>query len=174
MAYVRGQERMVTQLAFTTVRDTLMGPLGWDGVLLGNRLPFQATVMPTIIEQGDPRVKVDPLGKNSIGFSEGMMPNDEILQLGDGLQSQTHTYFVDIYGENLSIAKQLAHDVRGCFTDRHGPSVIALPDYTQPAPHPPLPGHLVSYQDVVTEFPESLDQRNWAVVKFTAVHEFNP
>lgn len=172
MAYVRGQERMVTQLAFITVRDTLMGPLGWDGQLLG-RLPFQATVTPVIVEQGDTKVKVNPLGKNAIGFSEGMMPNDEILQLGDGLQSQTHTFFVDIYGESLSIAKQLAHDVRGCFTDRHGPSVVQLPDFTQ-ASHPPLPGHLVTYDNIVTEFPESLDQRNWAVVKLTAVHEFNP
>jgi len=172
MAYVRGQERMVTQLAFTTVRDTLMGPLGWDGVRLG-RLPFQATVMPTITEQGDPKVKVDPLTKNAIGFSEGAMPDDQILQLGDGLQSQAHTFFVDIYGENLSIAKQLAHDVRGCFTDRHGRSVIALPDYAQPG-HPVLPGHLVEYTDIVTEFPESLDQRNWAVVKFTALHTFGP
>src|SRR6478735_3402308 len=172
MAYVRGQERMVTQLAFTTVRDTLMGPLGWDGVRLG-RLPFQATVMPTITEQGDPKVKVDPLTKNAIGFSEGAMPDDQILQLGDGLQIQAHTFFVDIYGENLSIAKQLAHDVRGCFTDRHGRSVIELPDYSQPG-FPPLPGHLVTYQDILTEFPESLDQRNWAVVKLTAIHEFNP
>ena len=172
MAYVRGQERMVTMLAFTTVRDTLMGPLGWDGVLLG-RLPFQATVVPTITEHGDPKVKVDPLVKNAIGFSEGMMPNDEVLQLGDGLQSQTHTYFVDVYGENLSIAKQLAHDVRGCFTGRHGRSTIALPDYSQPG-SPAMPGHLVTYDGIVTEFPESLDQRNWAVVKFTAVHEFNP
>lgn len=172
--YVRGQERMVTQQTFDTMRDTLYGPLGWDGLLLG-RLPFQATVKPTILEDSTSsnKIKTDVQVKNTIGFSEGQMPPDDSLELGDGLQEQVHTYFVDIYGESLSIARQLAHDVRGIFTDRHGRSCVELLDYSQDG-HPVMVGHLVFYEDVETEYPETLSERDWAVVKITARHQFNP
>ena len=48
-----------------------------------------------------------------------------------------------------------------------------LPDYSQPG-EPLLPGHLVRFEDVEVEFPDGLGQTNWAVVKLTAIHEFNP
>lgn len=174
MAYARGQERLVSELVLRTLKHHLLTSLGWDGVALG-RLPWGATVAPTIQDdlQADP--KTDVLAKNTVGLSEGRMPDDEELQMGGGLDASTHTFFVDIYGETRSITKALAGDVRSIFTGRAPGArrVLTLPDYSQPG-EPVLPGHLVHFEDVEVEFPDGLGQTNWAVVKLTAIHEFNP
>jgi hypothetical protein len=174
MAWVRGQERFVYQHVFKTVQATMMGPFGWDGVLLG-RMPWGAT-KPLTIQDLPLDPKTGPIVPNAVAFTEGLMidDNDE-MQLGDGLVESKSTIFIDVFGESLSVAKSIAGDIRSILTGR-APGTnryLSLPDYSDPA-EPILPGHLLHLEDVQIAYPTAMGEVNWAVVKVTPVHEWNP
>lgn len=172
MAWVRGQERFVTELVTRQLKTRLLGDLQWDGVELGH-LPYGAQVPLTFIEMR-PDPKLEPMGKNIVALSAGRMPDDEDQEMGGYLQSTRHTFFVDIYAESSSISRVLAADVRSIFTGR-APGccrMLMLPNYAD-AGEPYLPGHLIEFEDVEVDFPEGLGQGHWAVVKLTAVHSWN-
>lgn len=176
MAWVRGQERFVYKRVFDQVKTLMMGELGWDGVALGGALPYGAASPLTIKDlPADTRLNADAIVPNAVAFTEGTMPDDSDLEIGGGLQETKHTIFIDIYGESISIAKAIANDVRAILAGRVPGSnrALYLPDYTAVG-QPFLVGHMLTFEDIEVAFPDGLSQQNWAVVKVTVLHEWNP
>ena len=173
MAWVRGQERYVYEEVNARLKSGLLSGMGWDGSLLNGGLPFGAHTPLTFVESL-PDIGGTAVVPNSIALSEGDLPDDVEQELGGHLVAVTHTFFVDIYGEDPSISRAIAGDVRAIFTGRV-PGLsrsIVLTDWTQPA-RPPLPGHLLHFEDVEVTRPanQGVGRTTWTVVKFTAVHE---
>lgn len=171
MAWVRGQERFVSELVTRQLKTRLLEDLQWDGSL--GHLPYGALAPITFVEMR-PDPKLEPIGKNVVALSAGRMPDDVDQEMGGNLQQTTHTFFIDIYAESASIARVLAADVRSIFTGRApGCSrMLMLPNYATSG-EPYLPGHLVEFEDVDSDFPEGLGQTHWAVVKLSAIHTWN-
>lgn len=176
MAWVRGQERFVYKRVFDHVKDLMLVELGWNGAALAGALPYGATSAMTIRDlPPDTRLNSQAIVPNAVAFTEGLMPDDSDIEIGGGLQETRHTLFIDIYGESISIAKAIASDIRSILTGRVPGSrrALFLPDYREPA-QSFLPGHMLTFEDIEVAFPDGLSQQNWAVVKVTVVHEWNP
>jgi len=170
--YIRNQDRMVSQSVFDYVGAQLNG-LGWNSTTP----PFGATAPITLLEeQLDP--KLAAMAPNTVAFSEGHQPDDTEGELGaayGGLWTVRHTFFVDIYGESIGVAKALSSDVRGIFTGRlPGASrYLLMKDYSAQPPTP-TPGHLIHFEDVEVSRPMTgISKLRWEIVKATAVHEYN-
>lgn len=174
MAFIRNQERMVYQTVFDHVRANLAA-LGWLN-LDPEQMPFGATTPVTIIEE-TPEPKLGPIAANTIAFSEGRTPDDGEAELGaahGGLWSVEHTFFIDIYGENVGIAKALSSDVRAILAGKLPGTSRYLPmkDYSGAAPVAAA-GHLLHFEDVEVDRPMGSPAKlRWEVVKATCVHEF--
>lgn len=172
MAYIRNQDRMVYQSVVDLLQWQL-NALGWNSP----QPPFGATVPITFIEE-TPDPKLGPMAPNTVAFSEGSSPDDAEGELGaayGGLWIVRYTFFVDVYGESVGVAKALASDLRGVLTGRlPGTSRYTyLTDYTQNPPAP-APGHLLHFEDVEVDRPMGgLGKLRWEVVKATAVHEYD-
>lgn len=172
MAYIRSQDRMVYQ----SVADLLtsqLDSLGWNDP----EPPFGATVPITFMEE-QAESKLAAIVPNTVAMSEGASPDDEEGELGaayGGLWVIRHTFFIDIYGESIGIAKALASDLRGVLTGRlPGTSrYFLLTDYSLNPPAPAA-GHLLHFEDVEVDRPMGgVGKLRWEVVKATAVHEYN-
>jgi hypothetical protein len=174
VAFIRNQERMVYQTVFDHVR-THLDLLGW---MSSNPLmmPFGASVPVTIVEE-TPEPKLGPLAPNTIAFSEGRTPDDSEGELGaswGGLWVVDHTFFIDIYAENIGIAKALSSDLRAVLAGRLPGTSRYLPmnDYSG-AQVTPAEGHMLHFEDVEIDRPMgSPSKLRWEVVKATCVHEF--
>ena len=147
MAYIRNQERMVYQTVLDYVRSQL-DVLGWLATD-PNLLPWGATVPLTWLEE-TPDPKLESLRPNTVAFAEGQVPDDIDLELGaagGGLWSSEHTFFIDVYGESLGVAKALASDLRAVLTGRLPGTHRYQPmlDYSV-VPAVPAPGHLLHWQ----------------------------
>lgn len=173
MAWVRGQERFVYQRVYKQLEFHLMGPFGWDGVLLG-RMPWGA-VRPLTMQDLPLDPKTGPLTPNAVALTEGHQPDDVEIELGEGLFETTSTIFIDIFGESMSVTKSLASDIRSILTGRATGTnrYLDLLDYSDPA-EPVLPGHLIHLEDIEVAYPTGMGEVNWAVVKVTPIHEWNP
>jgi len=184
MAYIRGQERFVYELVFAHLKDRLLNALDWGGTTLpgassSNKLYPWGAIYPITFDEMVPDPKLMQVDPNTIAFTEGRMPTEVEEELGadgGGLVSTEHTFFVDIYGESASIARAIGGDVRGLLLGRFPdcPHVLRLPNYAV-AGRPPLAGHLLHFEDVELDFPGvgTATKLHWAVVKLTAVHEYN-
>ena len=176
MAFIRNQERMVYQSVMDLVQGHLT-TLGWLGQTDPNLLPFGATVPLTWLE-ATPDPKLDPLAPNTVAFTEGDTPDDEEGELGavhGGLWRVEHTFFIDIYGESLGVAKALASDIRAILNGKlPGTSRYAnLTDFSLTPPAQAL-GHILSFEDVEVTRPMAQPAKmRWEVVKATCVHEFH-
>ena len=179
MAYVRGQESIVYEDVVATIKRTLLEDLGWDGTALpGVRRPRGATV-PLTFSDRPPDTKDGPLAPNTIAFSSGQTPDEDEGELGassGGLWLQTHTLFIDVYGENAGMAKRMAGDVRMILTGRVPGLTRVWPvhDLTQTG-RPVLAGHAVTFEDVEVDFPAAgtIARTHWVVVKATIIHSFS-
>jgi hypothetical protein len=175
VSFIRNQERMVYQTVMDHLESQLT-TLGWleeDPTLL----PFGATVPLTWME-GMPEPKLEVLKPNTVAFTEGDTPDDQEGELGavhGGLWSVEHTFFVDIYGESLGVAKALASDVRAILNGKMvgAARFISLTDYSL-TPPATAPGHLLHFEDVEVTRPVAQPSKlRWEVVKATCVHEFH-
>lgn len=172
MAYIRGQERMVTQ----TARDYLVAQLtilGWFGAV--GTLPFGAQTPLTVTEE---MPKVDgTIADNTVAITEGPVNDDQPGELGasgGGLWLTKYTLFVDVFGESLGIARAIASDVRAVMTGKLAGTnrYQLLTDYSQ-SPATPTTA-LLEFQDVQLIRPESqLYQKSWMAVKATLELQFN-
>lgn len=177
MAWVRGQDQLVYQRVYRQLRDRMLVDLGWDGQALG-RMPWGAE-RPLQIHDMPFDPKLEALEPNYIAMSEGLLPDDEERQMGGGLEETSHTVFIDILAESIPIAKRIASDVRSILVGK-APGCsryLSLLDYTEPG-EPVLPGHLIHLESIEVSFPDGIVKSSggahWAVVKATAVHEWNP
>jgi hypothetical protein len=178
MAYIRGEERFVTEEVIDRVRTGMRVGMGYNGAGLDGGLPWGAKYPLTFVEAPpDPLTagaKVETVAPNTVAISEGRLPPDEEQELGSRLVETVYTFFVDIYGEDRAIARCIALDVRALFTDRvEGyPSNIPLRDWRDNA-RPGLAGHRVRFEDVELDYPSvgNPTKMHWAVVKVTAIHE---
>lgn len=172
MAYVRGQERLVYESVHDYLEDQLT-TLGWIGA---GPYPFAATAPVTLLDSVPD--KTAPIAPNSVAFTSGTDDADapgELGASGGGLWITEHVFFVDIYGENQGIAKALAADIRAVMTGRLPGSSRYFP-FMDKTVQPPVEaeGHLLHFEDVVTETPVAQDyKRDWRVVKCTVIHEYN-
>jgi hypothetical protein len=180
MAYVRGEERFVAEEVVDRVRRGLLEGMGWNGAGLGpSQLPWGASVPLTFVEAPpDPLnagAKIDVVAPNTVAISEGRLPPDEELELGTGRFVQTvYTFFIDVYGENRSIARCIALDVRALLTNRIAgySDYLPLRDWRDNA-RPALAGHQLHFEDVEVDYPAvgNATKMHWAVVKATVIHE---
>lgn len=167
MSYIRGQERMVTQ----TTRDYVLAQLttlGWFAS--PGSLPFGATAAITLTEE---MPALDgAIVPNTVAFTEGTVPDDtpgEVGASGGGLWLTTYTYFFDVFGENISMARAIASDLRAILTGKLAGTnrFQLLTDYSLTPPAPSTA--LIEFKDVVLTRPENqLYQRNWMALKVTA------
>ena len=180
MAYLRGQERFVYERVFSHLKERVTVGLSWDGSgLPPGQLPWGASTPLTWQEQV-PDPKLETVAPNTVSFTEGRHPDESEEELGadgpGGLMSTIHTFFVDTYAENASIARALAGDIASVFRGRApGASrYLSLKDYGSSGA-PDAPGHLLRFEDVEVDFPAvgSTGKLRWAVVKVTCVHEWN-
>lgn len=178
MTYIRGQERFVYEEVVQRVRTGLLEGLHYDGTgfTLGE-LPWGLSSPLVFIEQPpDPLVtgaKVDALEPNSVAVSEGRLVPDDELQLGGGLVESVHTFFVDVYGENRSLARCIALDLRALLTGQIDgyPKILPLRNFAV-AGTPVLAGHELEIEDVELDYPAntSFAKLHWAVLKMTVLH----
>jgi hypothetical protein len=173
VSYIRGQDRMVYDSVCALLKASL-STLGWDS----STPPFGATVPIVFLEEA-PDPKFSAMAPNTIAFSEGASPDDEEGELGasyGGLWIIRHTFFIDVYGESVGVAKAIASDLRGVLTGRlPGTSRYSMvTDFSQ---NPPIdaPGHLLRFEDVEVDRPlgGTGGKLRWEVVKATAVHTYN-
>lgn len=118
-----------------------------------------------------------PAAPNTVGISTGDVPDQRPEELGGGLWSVSIPGFIDIYGENRSIALSIGDDVQRILQGQlwTPSSYIPLYDYTT------LPKSLITDQTCEATLIEarwpgggaSEWRRKWRVVNFTAVWMFN-
>lgn len=177
MTYIRGQERFVYEELVQRVRNGLLTDLQYDGSLAGGALPWSLTSPLVFSEQApDPLVagaKVDSIAPNTVAITEGRMMSDEELQMGGGLDESTHTFFVDVYGENRTRARCIALDVRALLMGKIAgyPAVFPLRNWAV-AGTPVVAGHQLEIEDVELDYPAggNFAKLHWAVLKFTVLH----
>lgn len=178
MTYMRGQERAVYRRTFDHLKTVMLGGLEWAGVDGDiTQLPWGAQ-RPLVWTEIAPDPKLERIEPNAIAFTEGRQPDDEEEELGGdspgGLMSSTHTFFVDVYGEDASIARAIGTDIASVVKGRAPGSsrYLTLLDYRLPGA-PVAPGHLLHFEDVEVDYPTDNGRQHWVVVKFTAMHEWN-
>ena len=171
MAYIRNQDRMVYQSVADLLQSQLQ-QLGWTSATP----PFGATVPITFLEEVlDP--KLSAMAPNTVAMTEGIQPDDTEGELGaafGGLWEIRHTFFMDVYGENISVAKAISSDIRGILTGRlPGTSrYLYLTDYSL-VPPAAATDHTLRFEDVEVDRPlGGAGKLRWEVVKATAVHEY--
>lgn len=173
MAYMRGQERMVYQTMFDTLKAGLTD-LDWLQTTVAD-LPYGASSPITLVEQlPEGTTSVTP---NTVAFTDGTVGDDEDGELGangGGLWIVEHTFFVDVLGESRNITKAITADVRAILlgrlpdTNRH----ILMKDYVQ---HPAVDtDHILYVEEIVNDRPvnQQYKQIDWAVVRMTVSHSF--
>jgi hypothetical protein len=172
MSYIRSQDRMVYQSVVDLLR-LQMTQLGW----CSSTPPFGASVPITFLEE-TPDPKLGAMAPNTVALTEGVQPDDVEGELGasyGGLWVIRHTFFIDVYGESVGVAKALSSDLRGILTGRlPGTSrYLYLTDYSLNPPSPAA-GHMLRFEDVEVDRPlGGTGKLRWEVVKATAVHEYN-
>lgn len=171
MSYIRGQERSVHQTLYTVLSSNLT-TLGWIG---SSGWPFGASTGVTLVEEM-PLVNTAVL-PNTVAFTEGLNPDDKAGEIGaasGGLWLGEHTFFIDVLGESMGIAKAIRDDIKAIFGGRlSGTSrLIYLTDYS--AAPPVQTDHLLEVTDIQTETPvnQSAYKANWITVKLTVEHQF--
>lgn len=171
MTFIRSQERMVAQ----TIGDylfTQLSALGW----LGNTPPFGASAPITLLDAIPAATAA--LAPNSMSFTEGPELEDAEGEMGassGGLFVAQYVFFCDVYGENPSIAKAICSDLKAILSGR----LTGTNRYQQMKDYSVTPavladGHWIHFEHITVEEPPNQQyQRDWRVVKFTAVHEYN-
>lgn len=106
---------------------------------------------------------------NLVTVSFGGQGNDQDEQLGGGMVSQEHVFFVDVYAENDAVAVALAEDVRDLLAGRTAAGrFFRVQDHTA-LPTTPVLGYLGEYDEVFRE-PAARELANvrWQIVRATA------
>lgn len=171
MSYLRGQDRSIHQSLYAYL-STQLGVLGWTTT---GPWPFNASAGVTLLEEM-PEINT-AVAPNTVAFTEGVVPDDKLGELGaatGGLWLSERTYFVDVLGESVGIAKALTGDIKGIFGGRFtGTSRIQyLIDYSQ---YPAVQtDHLLEITDITTETPmnQAAFKAHWMTVKMTVEHQF--
>lgn len=167
MAYIRNQERMVYQ----TILDyltTQLTTLGWMAASPGP-WPFGATTAVTIKEEV-PNIE-GAIPDNTVAYTMGTTPDDKPGEMGagaGGLWLTEFTFFIDVFGENIGVAKAIASDVRAVLTGKLTGTNrnLTMTDYSQ-TPAAPSSAN-IEFTDVTMDRPVNLTQRNWMTIKVTA------
>lgn len=174
MAYLRGASRHVTQ----TISDYLsaqMGALGWMDPA---NLPWAATQVVTLLDYV-PKPSGLPTDVNTVAFTAGTENDDKPGETGaasGGLFWTEYVFFLDIFGENQSIASAIADDLKAILTGKLANTNRwqAVTDYSQVPPAPAAGYDKVEFTDIVRTRPLHSDyQRDWQIVKFTACHWYD-
>lgn len=171
MAFIRGQERMVSQ----TVGEYLLfalDALDWFDV----NPPYGASAPLTLIDYV-PAAHVE-LEPNTLAMTQGpelVEEEGELGAAGGGLWIAPMVFFLDVYGENQGVAKALTSDLKAILTGR----LSGTNRYQQMKNYSVTPavlaaGHWLHFEEVLVEDPPNqAHQRTWRVVKFEVHHEFN-
>lgn len=122
-----------------------------------------------------------PQSENLIGLSVGTVPEGQAQEIGRGLVAVNVPVFLDIYGENRSIALNLSDDVMGILQGEVWTPSRYIPFYD----HSTQPPTLVTDRAIEVRLPEARWpgggtalgmvewRRRWRVVSFTATMYFN-
>lgn len=171
MAFIRGQERMVSQ----TLGEYLLvqlDVLNW----FDPTPPFGASAPLTLLDYVPPAH--EQLNPNTLAMTQGPELTEEEGELGaagGGLWVAPMVFFLDVYGESQGVAKALTSDLKAILTGKlTGTSRYQqMKDYSV-TPAVPAPGHFLHFENVLVEDPSNQShQRTWRVVKFEVHHEFN-
>lgn len=119
----------------------------------------------------------DPIDFNSITVEMSGM-TDEEAEMGSNLTNDSHTVYVDFYGENDAIARHLTGDLAACFRGKM-PSIgrdrmsLDIFDLTAAAPQPVI--FVCTVEQVVIDqahnFPHPW-QQFWRTVRFDLIDTY--
>lgn len=113
--------RHLSRHLHATVQDALEDHLVACGWLSDGTQGFETVLgaLPVIYERKRPdEFLLQSLKPNIVAISFGGQTDDATDQLGGGLVTQEHVFFVDVYAENDGIAVALAEDIRDYFVGR--------------------------------------------------------
>lgn len=165
--YIGGnRERVISDSLFSLV-NTILSDLGWFDA--GRQhLPINV-----VAKEIEPDEEV-PL--NTLAITEAPTSDTE-AELGSNFGEVRTTYYCDFYGENRTIAKMVAHDLRDAFKGRIstiGRSAAVLPVYDYFVATPTIIFYC-DLEDVTVDpargFPHSW-QKNWYVVRLDVVDNY--
>lgn len=103
--------------------ETQLTTLGWVNA------PVNFGTTPLTFVEIQPDENGEPVAVNTVAITLGDGPVDTAEELGDGLYSVAYPFFVDVYGENQSIAVSIAEDVKDVVN--HEISILLF-DWTDP------------------------------------------
>ena len=166
---MRFRSRHVHKTICTYVEDQLTTK-GW----VNDPVNFGATAVTfEEIQPDENGLAVEP---NTVAITLGDAPAAELEELGDGLWSIPYVVFIDVYGDNGSVAVSIAEDIRDSI-DRD--KCVYVSDFTDPN-NPVVTTNYVQFERVVgPERPpasaSSQDfRRYWRIVKATARLYYSP
>lgn len=165
MTYLRHAARHLQQTVADHVEATLTS-LGWIGP--SNGVPFGAKPVDYQVARPteDELKSVEP---NLVAISFGAEPDDVEEEMGGGLLSVEHVFFVDCYMAKEALAIAIGSDLKDTLAGRApGTSrFIPLTDYKTTTP---VLGYQIEFDDVIREpVQRELTRVHWQVVKATAV-----
>lgn len=169
---LRFRYRHVHATLFDYVRSSLID-LGWGNAALPADDPANLAVnfgtpAATYIDNQPDEAGV-AVAPNTIAVTLGDEPAAEDLELGGGLLEVAFPVYVDIYGQNQSIAVSIASDVKAMLEDHF----LTVCDYTARPPAPTDEVIEIDKEDVDVSRPQaaigSQDfKRYWRVVRARA------
>lgn len=167
MTYVGGmRQRLIHASAYNLVHDSLEA-LGW---LDEDRKHLPITVISTA---HDPQ---EQIALNTIVVTD-TFTNDDDAELGSSMGDIRTTYYVDIYGENDTIAKHLAYDIKDILRGRfssigRSSSVFSVYDYSLATPTIVF---ACDIEDVVVDRPLAVEkqwQKHMFMVRFDVLDAY--
>lgn len=108
------------------------------------------------------------LKPNVVAISFGGQTDDEPEQLGGGLVSQEHIFFVDVYAENDAVAVALAEDIRDFCAGRTAAGRYFRVQDHSTLPTTPVLAYLCEFDEIFREPSDrALANVRWQVIRGT-------
>lgn len=109
---------------------------------------------------------------NTVAITLGDEPADQDEEMGDGLKSTDFPLFVDVYGENATIARAICSDVKSILNDLYLHVIDFTSTPTQTDEYIEIDKSTVIHETPPASFGATDFRKHWRVVKAIATTYF--